>query len=137
PDSHSLLLRPATRIDSAENSAEMAELYWMALSRDVHFSDYATDPLVGAAAADLSRFSDFRGPKSGGQVTTATVFRGVTAGDVIGPYLSQFLLLDVPYGSLTVSQRQRTVVANLNYLTTYADWLAFQNGATGVTDDFD
>jgi len=70
-------------------------------------------------------------------VTAATLFRGITTGDVIGPYLSQFLLLDIPYGSLTISQRQKTVLANANYLTAYADWLAFQNGATGASDSFD
>lgn len=32
----------------------MAELYWMALLRDVHFSDYAADPGVGVAATSLS-----------------------------------------------------------------------------------
>ena len=119
PDSHHLAIRPAPRIDGPENSAEAAELYWMALARDVRFTDYASSPLIAQAAADLSAFSDFRGPKQAGQVTPATIFRGNTPGDLAGPYLSQFLLKECPFGSLTISQRQQTVVAGLDYLTAF------------------
>lgn len=66
PDGHHVTIPPAPRIDSAENSAEMCELYWMALARDVHFSDYASDPTIEAACADMSTLSDFRGPTDGG-----------------------------------------------------------------------
>ncbi|MEP7270036.1 MAG: twin-arginine translocation signal domain-containing protein, partial [Acidobacteriota bacterium] len=69
PDSHHVALPPAPRFDSAEEAGEAVELYWMALARDVHFSDYATDPIISRAALDLSRLSDFRGPKENGKVT--------------------------------------------------------------------
>jgi hypothetical protein len=69
PDSHHLAIRPAPRIDSPENSSEAAELYWMALARDVQFTDYASNPLIAQAVDDLSAFSDFRGPQQAGQVT--------------------------------------------------------------------
>jgi len=137
PDSHSLALRPAPRIDGAESSSEMAELYWMALCRDVHFGDYAASALIADAAADLSGYTDFRGPKESGAVTPATIFRGITAGDRTGPYLSQFLLLDIPYGALTIGQRMKTVAPAIAYLTDYASWLALQNGAAGGGDLFD
>ena len=137
PDSHHGALRPAPRIDSAEGASEGAELYWMALARDVHFSDYATDPVTQAATADLSAKSDFRGPKAGGSVTPQTLFRGDTPGDAAGPYLSQFLLLDVPYGSLTISQRQRTVLPGFDYMTTPGEWLNIQNGGPAGPDQFD
>src|SRR5439155_544382 len=55
PDSHALFQRPAPALASAEAAGELAELYWMALSRDVHFADYDTSPIVAAAAADLSQ----------------------------------------------------------------------------------
>jgi hypothetical protein len=137
PDSHHLAMRPAPRIDGPENSAEAAELYWMALARDIRFTDYASSPLIAQAAADLSAFSDFRGPQQAGQVTPVTIFRGNTPGDLAGPYLSQFLLKDVPCGSLTISQRQQTVVAGLDYLTTFATWRAIQNGAAAGPDRFE
>jgi hypothetical protein len=138
PDSHHLAIRPASRLDGSENSAEAAELYWMALARDVRFTDYTSSPLITQAAADLSAFSDFRGPKQAGQVTPATIFRGNTPGDLAGPYLSQFLLKDVPFGSLTISHRQQTVVGGLDYMTTVDTWLNIQNGAAaGQEDQFD
>ena len=137
PDSHHLAIRPAPRIDGPENSAEAAELYWMALARDVQFTDYASSPLIAQAADDLSAFSDFRGPKQAGQVTPATLFRGNTPGDLAGPYLSQFLLKECPFGSLTISQRQQTVVADLDYLTAFEPWRAIQNGAAAGPDQFD
>ena len=129
PDSHHVTIRPAPRIDGPENSSEIAELYWMALARDVHFGDYATDPVANVAAADLSGFSDFRGPKQGGAVTPATLFRGNTPGDLAGPYLSQFLWLEVPYGVQAISQRVETTLPGIDHLTGYDTWLAAQNGA--------
>src|SRR5689334_12318728 len=68
-DSHHLAIPPAPRLNSAEQAAEAVELYWKALARDVPFTQYDTDPVTQAAAADLSMLSDFRGPKSGGKVT--------------------------------------------------------------------
>ena len=93
-DLHELALSPPPAFASAETASEMVELSWQALTRDVPFAEYATHSLTAAAAADLSRCSDFHGPKVRGVVTPATLFRGSTTGDVIGPYLSQFLWLD-------------------------------------------
>ena len=95
-------------LSSAEQAAEAVELYWKALARDVPFTQYDSDPITQAAAADMSKLSDFRGQKSGGKVTTATLFRGVTPGDVAGPYVSQFLLKPVAYGPQLIDQRVRT-----------------------------
>jgi len=127
-DSHRLAIPPAPRFNSAETTGEMVELYWQALARDVPFIDYATSPLTQMAAAELSRMSDFRGPKLSGSVTPSTLFRGFTAGDLAGPYISQFLLKPVPFGSQYVEQRMRTTVAGLDYLTAFSDWLSLQNG---------
>lgn len=138
PDSHHLAIRPAPRIDGPENSSEMAELYWMTIARDVNFTEYDSNSLIPDACADLSTFSDFRAPKQLGSVTPATIFRGNTPGDQIGPYLSQFLLRDIPYGTLTISQRQRTVISSVNYMTDLVSWLSIQNGLNPlVADAFD
>lgn len=128
PDSHSVVIRPAPRLDGAESSAELAEVYWMALLRDVGFVSYGESPAVEAAAADLSRFSELRAPKQGGSVTPATLFRGDTPGDLAGPYVSQFLFRDIPYGSLTISQRQRTTLPGIDYMSDYASWLSVKRG---------
>lgn len=138
PDSHHLRIRPAPRIDEPENSSEMSELYWMALARDVNFTEYDNNSLIADACTDLSAFSDFRGPKQSGSVKPATIFRGNTPGDKKGPYVSQFLLKDIPYGTLLISQRQKTVIPDVNYMTDPTSWLSIQDGQDPlVTDTFD
>lgn len=129
PDAQALTIRPAPRIDSAENSGEMIELYWMALLRDVPFTRFHTHDLAAEAATELTGLSDFRGPRRNGEVTPQVLFRGDTRGDAAGPYLSQFLLKDIPYGTLLISQRQDTLEVECDYLTRFDDWLAVQNGA--------
>jgi hypothetical protein len=134
PDPQVLSIPPAPRVDGPRNSGEMAELYWMALCRDVPFTGFDTNDIVAEAAADLSGFSDFRGPKRDGQVTPDTLFRGTTRGDLTGPYVSQFLLRDVPFGTLLIPQTQDTLVDPVDHLTGFDEWLAVQNGATPTPD---
>lgn len=130
PDPGCMLLRAAPAFASAEIAAEIVENYWMALLRDVPFSEYGSHPLAAAAVADLNRMSDFRGPKQGGQVTTATLFRGVMPGDLTGPYLSQFMWLDTPFGAERVDRKMRTTAPGLDYMTDVASWLAIQRGSS-------
>src|SRR5262249_26045838 len=86
PDAHALVQQPAPALPSREQAAEISENYWMALLRDVPYTQYAANPIANAAAADLTLYgADFRGPKTGGAVTTATLFRGLTPGDRLGP----------------------------------------------------
>jgi PAP2 superfamily len=166
-DAGHLMLPPAPAFSSAEEASEIGEIYWQALTRDVHFSDYDSNPITAAAAADISRFSDFRGPKlsrrantaasfeateiddrttraarqissrRASAVTTSTLFRGNTPGDIVGPYLSQFLWLDVPFGAQTIVQKMKTVVAGDDYMTNYSEWLAVQNGSLPTPNRFD
>ena len=128
PDAQAVTIPPAPQFSSKEEAAEMGEVYWMALLRDVNFTEYDNNSLVAAAAADLSNFSDFRGPKQDDRVTPGTLFRGMTPGDLVGPYISQFLLKDINFGTLTISQRQRTVVNGVDFMTDFDSWLAVQRG---------
>jgi hypothetical protein len=129
-DSGQLALAPSPTLASAERAGEMVEDYWMALARDIPFSQYGGDQVTAAAIAELNRLSDFRGPRAGGQITPGTLFRGPTAGDLVGPYISQFLLLPVAFGSLRVAQKYETYIPAPygDYLTTFDAWLACQNG---------
>jgi hypothetical protein len=129
PDAQHLTIPPAPSLASAETAAEMVELYWHALTRDVPFADYDQHPLTLAAATELSNLSDFRGPQDDGGVTSQTLFRGHTPGDLIGPYVSQFLWQDVPYGATTIVKRYRSALPAVDYMTTFTDWLAIQNGS--------
>ena len=134
PDSHALALPPAPRFDGAEQAAEMAEEYWMALARDVPFEHYDGHPLVDRAASDLSVFTGFRGPRQGGAVTPATIFRGSTAGNLAGPYVSQFLWRRAPFGAEEVDRRIRTAQPGFDYVTGYPEWLAIQDGRPPALD---
>ncbi|HSC27257.1 MAG TPA: vanadium-dependent haloperoxidase [Vicinamibacterales bacterium] len=134
PDSHALGLRPAPAFDSGELAAEIAENYWMAIARDVPFSEYRGHPVVEPAAADLSRLQGFRGPREGGRVSAATLFRGVTPGDLAGPYISQFLWRRTPFGAEEVDRRIRTAPPGLDYMTSYLEWLDIQNGAAPASE---
>ena len=127
-DSHQLAIRPAPPVASAHRAGEMVEDYWMALLRDIPFTAYESDPLVQSACAEMSRLSDFRGPKVGGRVTPRTLFRGFTRGDLTGPYVSQFFLKPLHFGALPITQQYQTYVAGIDYLTDQSSWLAAQNG---------
>jgi hypothetical protein len=130
-DGHHLAVPAASSIDSPMHAADMAECYWLALARDVPFEDYAYDPLVQRAATDLRTMPGY------GWVTPQTVFRGRLAGDSIGPYVSQFLLLDVPYGAMRLAQKMRVPVPGSQWMTSYAVWLAVQNGGHAGTAAWD
>ncbi len=127
-DSHQLAIPPAPAFASAEAAGEMVELYWQALLRDVPFTEYASTPLAKSASAELSRLSDFRGPKVNGNVTPGTLFRGLTPGDLSGPYVSQFLWKPIPFGAQYVEQRMRCIRAGGGYGTNFQEWLDLQNG---------
>ncbi len=131
-DSHQLRQGPPPALASAERAGEAVENYWMALLRDVNFSDYESDATAQAACRELSSLVDFRGPKQGGRVTPKTLFRGFTAGDVVGPYVSQFLLKPLEYGAIHIEQTLNTYLPLSNggtdYMTDVASWLAVQNG---------
>ncbi|HEX2205974.1 MAG TPA: hypothetical protein VHG91_21845 [Longimicrobium sp.] len=154
PDPQELTMIPAPRFDSEVTAHEMGELYWMALARDVHFANYGTDPIITAAASSLN--GEF--PQFGGTVPVSAqnVFRGIYPGEQVGPYVSQFLLKGnvdprkpdelgrnaedgyIIYGSQVIDQRQLTVAAGVDHLTTFSAWLNVQNGAdTRGQDQFD
>ncbi|HEX4947316.1 MAG TPA: phosphatase PAP2 family protein [Blastocatellia bacterium] len=127
-DSHALRIEPAPKFSSSETASEMVELYWQALTRDVPFTEYDSNPLIHQAAADLSRFVAFKGPRANGIVTPDTLFRSTLPGDVSGPYISQFLWQDVPSGAAIIKQQYRVPVAGNDFMTDYGEWLHIQNG---------
>jgi hypothetical protein len=134
PDSHALGMAPAPAFNSAEQAAEIAENYWMALARDVPFAHYGNHPITIQAASNLSRFRDCRAPRNAGTITAATLFRGVAPGDLTGPYLSQFLWRRTPIGAEHIDRQMHTALPGLDYLTIYAEWLGVQSGRPPASD---
>ncbi len=134
PDPQGVPCPPPPTFSSPETAAEMVELYWAALTRDVPFAAYDSDPLIAAACADLNAQPGYRGPRSGGQVTPANLFRGRFPGELDGPYISQFLVRTIPHGPYEHEQKLRPFVAGTEFQVTYADWLlALRGGASGPT----
>ncbi len=129
-DSGQLTSPPAPRLSSAERAGEMVENYWMALAREVAFSKYGSESITSMAIADLNKLSDFTGPKANGQVTPGTLFRGTTPGELIGPYISQFLLRPVGFGGLSLTQKYNTYAPfpGGDYLTDVTSFRACQDG---------
>jgi hypothetical protein len=93
PDSHALAMRAAPRFDSAEQAAEIAENYWMALTRDISswiMRPHAliTLPSTNSAASLISAPQRQRG--------ICNAFGSLSRHDAratsFGPYISQFLL---------------------------------------------
>jgi PAP2 superfamily. len=112
--------------DSAETAAEMVELYWMALLRDVPFHAYGDHEDVAAAANELADLDAFTGP-----TTPSTVFRGAApvGGVDEGPYVSQFLYKNFERGVQERDQRLRVLDPTLgDYMTDFDIWLGVQNG---------
>lgn len=116
PDSHAVTMPPAPRLDSQELIAEMAEVYWMALLRDIPFASWFGNSKIDQGRQSLGQFYWFAESHTdrlaesdqtpatlarrrvlvenkGDLVPMDRFMRGVGPGITVGPYLSQFLLI--------------------------------------------
>ncbi len=159
PDAQAVTMPPAPRLGSNELIAEIAEVYCQALLRDKPLSAFndassqdndindcvnALRGLVFFAKQRRKGIDDNQGREQ----AVNTVFRGFTKGDLVGPYLSQFMLAGnnglntqgtkptefdasegyINYGSITIDQRVR-VAKEVNYLIDWEEYVDVQNGA--------
>ena len=123
------LVPPAPTLASDLNAAELLEHYWAALLRDVPFTQYASNLIANAAAAETSAINVYQGPRnSANQVTPDLLFRGAFPGETLGPYLSQFFVTPTFFGQQPISQQQITYEPNLDYMADFGTWLQVQNG---------
>jgi hypothetical protein len=132
-------MRQAPALNSREAACEMMEVYERNILRDISFRVISGDDTgTGPEEADLTRAiatlnafgDDYKGPKIGGVVTRKSLFRGVGEGELVGPYVSQFLVQDINLGAHTIVQQ--SLVKTGVYGITEANWLAIQNGAVPV-----
>ena len=129
-------LASCPNFSSVQTASEMAELYAMALLRDLPFTSYTTNLAVMSVCDMLNGFSDFRGPKSrtqvsktfGGKVTSSVLFRCNTRGDVEGPYVSQFFFYSYNQGIASLAQKYVFFTPGVDYMTTNETVLSCQNG---------
>jgi hypothetical protein len=111
-------------------AAQAAEIYWQAVCGDVPFEDYATDPLIAAAVADLNTFPGYVGTRP---ITPDNIFRYPYPGAEIGPMVSQFQLRDFVFNGIRIDGRAEFLRPvnggdGIDFLTRFDEWLARQRG---------
>lgn len=142
---------PAPTVLSVTTAAEMTELYWMALLRDLPFDKFPSQTDLAVAAGEIqSRFHlavadvadagrlipgvDVPGAAGGlPQITPENIFRYGLPGEEFGPLISQFFLRTIQFGTQTIDQRQRPYKKGSNFLTSFDDWHRAQ--CTGLDGD--
>ena len=171
PDAGAVTMPPAPAFGSDELIAEMGEVYAQALLRDVSFTDLVEGEgqhcrikhvTTKRVVKELNELAWFKGDcdctltpaeqsRKRGSFTFQNVFRGITRGDDIGPYISQFMLSGnvglgkpdlsdeqrvqerakgfITYGAMRMDQRARVAVKGNDHMTNYKEWFDVQNGA--------
>jgi hypothetical protein len=143
PDNRAVVAAPPHRLDSAELAAEMAELYWMALCRDVPFANWDTDPTIADACADLQAMPGYTGPRdSFGNVTPQVVFRSNLPGVTTGPIVSQYLMRGFVYDAIFVEEPKiLTPLPGEDFMTFWPEAMnarnGWPNGNPGFSGTFD
>ena len=158
PDAQAVTMSPAPQLGSDELAYEMAEVYELALLRDVPLTGFSDVDSAEAVRDSVGRLNGLqystkgypgrpRKTNLGGQVTPGLAFRGSSPAVEIGPYLSQFLLIGtvnqagnnsvasgkITYGALTVDQCV-PVAKRTDYMTVFDNWLKVQNGVDTQKD---
>ncbi len=114
-DPHRFGCVPAPAFASPEIAAEMKEMYWLSLARDIPFREFPASAITTRAAEEL-------------MTSERALFRGPTPADRDGPYISQFLVRPIPVNSTALEQRYRTPVLGIEFMTTFGEWLQIQSG---------
>ena len=117
-DSRQLAIPAFPSVAGQDLADQAVELYWMALCRDVNFTNYLSNSFAKLACAELSKLKSFTGPKSHGYVTPQTLLREFTAEDVIGPYVSQMTLKSIDYAPYAMTGQISTYMPGIDYSPT-------------------
>jgi hypothetical protein len=145
PSPKDLNLIPHPDFNSKSATAEIVELYWMALLRDVPFAQF--DSATGTAVREIESFFNTALSEHDGDgklqltldlpskidsgtskldIRPNTLFRCGLKDEDYGPFVSQFFLRDIPYGTQTINTRQRPYIASRDFLTDHQSWLHAQ-----------
>ncbi len=154
PDAQAVTMPPAPELCSDELTYEMAEVYELALLRDVPFTEFegassALDPSIARLNALDYAQNSFAEPDGtlgrerlgGPALMPQTAFRGSGPGAIDGPYLSQFMLIGstdkagnqpqdglITYGAQTIDQKVLEAKHGDDHMTDWKSWLHVQNG---------
>ncbi|HEY9771742.1 MAG TPA: hypothetical protein V6C71_25140 [Coleofasciculaceae cyanobacterium] len=130
-DSNGTRIAAAPKFASRNTAIDMVERYWMALSRDIRFDQYANSQLIADACEDLNNLGFEQ--EFGFECLPDTIFRGPYEGCDVGPHVSQFLLQDFQFGNQPIRQLQRYPREGLDYLTDFETWRKVNNGNINPT----
>lgn len=151
PDPQAVTMPPAPELCSDELIFEMAEVYELALLRDVPFNTFDQGGGSAALTDAIGRLNHLDYAKDGfngrprktnasGKLDRQTVFRGSSPGVEKGPYLSQFMLIGnggpdsspddgyINYGAQRIDQRTLEVSEKNDYMMTWKEWHRVQQG---------
>jgi hypothetical protein len=144
-DSHATVIPHAPSVASAQTAAEEVEHYWAALLRDVPFNDYPGNALVAKAVADMNNLSFLKSNKNTEYpfpLTPQNLFRGQIFngdGNVLGPYISQFMVQPTFLGVQPLSQQYKTFLPGVSndFMTNPSVFQLIQDGGASGTLSFD
>jgi hypothetical protein len=144
-DSHATVIPPAPSVASAQTAAEEVEHYWAALLRDVPFNDYPGSELVAKAVVDMNNLSFLKSNKNTEYpfpLTPQNLFRGQIFngdGNVLGPYISQFMVQPTFLGVQPLSQQYKTFLPGVSndFMTNPGVFQLIQDGGASGTLSFD
>src|SRR5271170_31598 len=144
-DSHATVIPPAPSVASAQTAAEEVEHYWAALLRDVPFNDYPGNTMVAQAVADMNNLSFLKSHKNieyPFPVTPENLFRGQIFngdGNVLGPYISQFMVQPTFLGVQPLSQQYKTFLSGMpnEFMTVPSVFQLIQDGGASGSLSFD
>jgi hypothetical protein len=137
------MMPPAPPVLSETTAAEMTELYWMALLRDLPFNEFGENADVRTAAGEIKEAFTKAAHRSDpckllmgvdvpgsaaaiGDISTTNLFRLGLPGEEVGPMVSQFFVRKVAFGTQTIDQKQLPYRKGLDFLTKFPDWLHAQ-----------
>ena len=138
------MMPPAPKVRSKSIAAEMTELQWMAILRDLPFADFGSDPQVTDAVTDVKKqfTAALAANEPGGlqlgidlprtstntlDIRKQTLFRCGLLGEDKGPIVSQFFLHDIAYGAQFIQQKVRPYKNGRDFLIEHGTWLRAQN----------
>ncbi|MDJ1185577.1 vanadium-dependent haloperoxidase [Roseofilum casamattae] len=161
PDAQAVTMPPAPPLVDATGDTnpelifEMAEVYELAILRDIHLNHFEAvlsphaELEVGLSINRLNQL-DYIKNQTGrprkvnqeGKLDVQTVFRGSSPGVEVGPYLSQFLLIGnqgidgkasvqdgkIAYGAQEIDQRVPVATPNTDYMTQWDKYVEVQQG---------
>ena len=144
-DSHATVIPPAPSVASAQTAAEQVEHYWAALLRDVPFNDYPGSALAAKAVADMNSLSFLKSHKNFEYpfpLTPQNLFRGQIFngdGNVLGPYVSQFMVQPTFLGVQPLSQQYKTFLPGISndFMTNPSVFQLIQDGGASGSLSFD